>query len=51
MHPAGSDSLYFVSRGDGSHYFSSTLKEHERAVDKFQRGKKGITLPQEKRKP
>jgi UPF0755 protein len=51
MHPAGGDSLYFVSRGDGSHYFSSTLKEHERAVDKFQRGKKGITLPQEKRGP
>jgi len=48
LHPADGDSLYFVSRGDGSHYFSATLKEHELAVDKFQRGKRGITLPQEK---
>lgn len=48
MHPADGDSLYFVSRGDGSHYFSATLREHELAVDKFQRGKRGITLPQEK---
>jgi UPF0755 protein len=48
LHPADGDSLYFVSRGDGSHYFSPTLKEHERAVDKFQRGKRDITLPQEK---
>ncbi|MGB5261453.1 MAG: endolytic transglycosylase MltG [Gammaproteobacteria bacterium] len=47
LHPADGDSLYFVSRGDGSHYFSATLKEHERAVDKFQRGKRDITLPQE----
>lgn len=37
LHPLPGDSLYFVSRGDGSHYFSSTLAEHERAVDKFQR--------------
>lgn len=47
MHPADGDSLYFVSRGDGSHYFSATLKEHELAVDKFQRGKKGVRLPGE----
>jgi len=47
LHPADGDSLYFVSRGDGSHYFSATLKEHELAVDKFQRGKRGIKLPQE----
>ncbi len=50
MQPADGDSLYFVSRGDGSHYFSATLREHELAVDKFQRGKRGITLPQEKNK-
>jgi UPF0755 protein len=37
MHPADGDELYFVSRGDGSHYFSSTLAEHNRAVDKYQR--------------
>lgn len=47
MHPADGDSLYFVARGGGSHYFSSTLAEHNRAVDKFQRGKPGIDLPKE----
>lgn len=37
MHPAKSDALYFVARGDGSSHFSKTLKEHENAVDQFQR--------------
>lgn len=32
-----SDVLYFVSRGDGTSYFSRTLGEHERAVTKYQR--------------
>lgn len=36
LHPDDSDKLYFVSRGDGSHYFSSTLKEHNNAVIKYQ---------------
>jgi len=36
MHPAEGDALYFVSRGDGSHYFSATLEEHNRAVIKYQ---------------
>jgi cell division protein YceG involved in septum cleavage len=31
--------------GEGRHYFSSTLKEHNLAVDKFQKGIKGIKLP------
>lgn len=31
--------LYFVSKNDGTHYFSKTVQEHERAVDKYQRGK------------
>lgn len=35
MHPAVGDFLYFVSEGDGSHYFSSTLKEHNEAVLKY----------------
>jgi UPF0755 protein len=39
LHPEDGDSLYFVSRGDGSHQFSSTLKEHNRAVDRYQRKK------------
>ncbi len=36
LHPDDGDSLYFVSRGDGSHHFSSTLEEHECAVVKYQ---------------
>jgi len=45
LHPAAGDSLFFVSRGDGSHYFSGTLEEHNLAVDKYQRKKPGIKLP------
>ena len=37
LHPDSSDSLYFVARGDGTHYFSKTLEEHNRAVVKFQK--------------
>jgi UPF0755 protein len=37
IHPAKSDAVYFVARGDGSSHFSKTLKEHESAVDQFQR--------------
>ncbi|MEN8802913.1 MAG: endolytic transglycosylase MltG, partial [Thiogranum sp.] len=37
LHPAAGKALYFVAVGDGSHYFSSTLKEHNRAVDRYQR--------------
>jgi len=48
LHPAEGDSLYFVAMGEGRHYFSRSLQEHELAVDKFQRKKKGIKLPQEK---
>ncbi len=36
MNPAQSSALYFVARGDGTHQFSSTLVEHNRAVSKFQ---------------
>jgi UPF0755 protein len=38
LKPATTDALYFVARGDGSSHFSSSLDEHNRAVDKFQRG-------------
>nr|WP_241461049.1 endolytic transglycosylase MltG [Shewanella mangrovi] len=38
-HPAEVKYLYFVSRNDGSHLFSSTLAEHNRAVDKYQRNR------------
>lgn len=37
LHPAVGDALYFVARGDGSHVFSSTLAEHNRNVDCYQR--------------
>ncbi len=36
LHPAADDSLYFVARGDGTHHFSATIEEHNRAVQKYQ---------------
>ncbi len=38
VQPAASNALYFVARGDGSSQFSVTLDEHNRAVNKYQRG-------------
>ncbi len=38
VQPAPSKALYFVARGDGSSEFSATLDEHNRAVNKYQRG-------------
>ena len=38
--PESTKALYFVSRGDGSSEFSETLAEHNRAVNKYQRGSK-----------
>ena len=37
--PKKSRYLYFVSKNDGTHVFSKSVAEHERAVDKYQRGK------------
>jgi len=37
LHPAAAQYLYFVSRNDGTHQFSTTLKEHNRAVRRYQR--------------
>ena len=39
LHPAESAYLYFVARGDGTHEFSRSLEEHNRAVAKYQLGK------------
>ena len=36
LHPLDGDALYFVAKGDGSHYFSATLKEHQAAVRRYQ---------------
>lgn len=37
LHPAKTNALYFVARGDGSSKFSSTLAEHNRAVNQYQK--------------
>ena len=36
--PADTPALYFVSRGDGTSQFSSNLPDHNRAVNRYQRG-------------
>lgn len=36
LHPEDGAALYFVAKGDGSHYFSASLKEHINAVRKYQ---------------
>ena len=41
VQPAATRSLYFVSRGDGSSHFSTTLRGHNQAVNRYQRGKAG----------
>jgi UPF0755 protein len=38
LHPAQSEYLYFVARGDGTHEFSVDLTSHNRAVRHFQKG-------------
>jgi len=37
MAPADVDYVYFVSKNNGTHYFSKTLDEHNNAVNKYQR--------------
>lgn len=37
LNPEVHDYIYFVAKGDGTHEFSATLDEHNRAVNRFQR--------------
>ncbi|MGM0418124.1 MAG: endolytic transglycosylase MltG [Thermodesulfobacteriota bacterium] len=39
LYPAETDYLFFVSKKDGSHYFSTSYKEHLKAVNKYQLGR------------
>lgn len=43
LHPAPVDYLFFVSRNDGTHVFSRTLADHNRAVQRFQAPGRGRT--------
>ncbi len=36
LHPAAGTTLFYVSRGDGSHQFSDSYDEHRRAVMRYQ---------------
>jgi len=37
LHPQVGSALFFVAKGDGSHYFSATYEEHQRAVNRYQK--------------
>ena len=37
VNPTPTKAMYFVARGNGMHYFSATLSEHNQAVNKYQR--------------
>lgn len=39
VQPAKTQALYFVAKGDGSSHFSASLDEHNRAVNRYQRGR------------
>ncbi|PUE08724.1 aminodeoxychorismate lyase [Limnohabitans sp. T6-5] len=41
VQPAKTQALYFVAKGDGSSHFSASLDEHNRAVNRYQRGQSG----------
>jgi len=37
LYPTATQDLYFVSKNDGTHQFSATLVEHNKAVEKYQK--------------
>ena len=55
-HPLKTDDIFFVAKGDGSHFFSSTLAQHNHAIRKYILGKnfehkvRGTWLEKENRK-
>ena len=42
LHPEAGTSLYFVARGDGGHYFSDSLEEHQKAVRQYQINQRAV---------
>ena len=51
VHPAPGSSLFFVARGDGSHQFSDTLRQHEQAVQQYQIKKRASDYRSAPKKP
>jgi len=43
INPAKTRYLYFVSKNDGSHYFSATLSEHNKAVARYQKRRRSLS--------
>jgi UPF0755 protein len=41
LDPAAVNYFYFVSQGDGSHFFSSSLEMHNQAISRYRAGKNG----------
>jgi len=41
--PAKTDYLYFVAKNDGSHHFSASLSEHNKAVYRYQKRRRSIS--------
>ncbi len=44
LYPAETHYLYFVSRNDRTHVFSTTLQEHNMAVNRYQRQPRGLSV-------
>ncbi len=52
LHPQPGTSLYFVARGDGGHYFSDSLEQHQKAVRQYQINQRAVnyqSAPQAKK--
>jgi UPF0755 protein len=45
LQPADVKDLYFVSRNDGSHQFSASLADHNRAVFQYQKNRAALASP------